>query len=485
MKFFVRYSVLWCIVLLALVLRLYRVDYPLLDWHSFRQVDTASVTREYLKNGIDILRPEYHDLGDIQSGLHNIDGYRMVEFPFVNALTAGLIKVIPILPLVPTSRVISILFSLGTLVSLFFLTKQLSGKKVAYLAALTFAVLPYIVYYSRAVLPESPLVFFSVLSLWTFFYGIKKDQYLWIIVSVVALSVAFLLKPFAVFLLPVYVTGAVLQFGKNVWKKWYLYLFFFSPLPFLAWRSWITQFPTGIPASDWLYNSDGIRLRPAWFRWLFFERLTKMQLGFFGLAFLPFILKKITKDVYIYLAWWLGIACYFIIIATGNVRHDYYQYFTTPILSITVGYGVLQLYKTLYTIKIKALSKHTKHLIALTTCAILYICMLFFGLRATHGFFNVNNWEYVTAGKRADEILPADALVIAPAFGDTAFLFQTNRKGWPIGFNIEEKIEKGATHYISTSYDDEARMLEDKYFIVEKTDLYIIIDLTKEKETNL
>ena len=74
------------IILVAFLVRLYRIDNPIADWHSFRQADTASVTREYIENSIDLLRPRYHDLSNIQSGFDNPMGYRMVEFPFINGL---------------------------------------------------------------------------------------------------------------------------------------------------------------------------------------------------------------------------------------------------------------------------------------------------------------------------------------------------------------------------------------------------------------
>ncbi|MDQ5951790.1 MAG: 2 protein, partial [Patescibacteria group bacterium] len=47
----------------------------------------------------------------------------------------------------------------------------------------------------------------------------------------------------------------------------------------------------------------------------------------------------------------------------------------------------------------------------------------------------------------------------------------------------DKKIELGATHYISTSYDEEAKMLEEKYFTIEKSPQYILIDLTKDKNS--
>src|SRR5689334_19814520 len=80
------------ILIIATVMRLYRITNPLADWHSFRQADTASVTREYVKHGIDLLHPTYHDLSNIQSGKDNPKGYRMVEFPLVNAGTAWVIQ---------------------------------------------------------------------------------------------------------------------------------------------------------------------------------------------------------------------------------------------------------------------------------------------------------------------------------------------------------------------------------------------------------
>ena len=46
-----------------------------------------------------------------------------------------------------------------------------------------------------------------------------------------------------------------------------------------------------------------------------------------------------------------------------------------------------------------------------------------------------------------------------------------------VGFEIEDKIAKGAQYYVSTSYDDEAHMLEKEYPVLAKTSDYIIIDL--------
>ena len=83
------------VVIVAVSLRLYQLQTPLADWHSWRQADTASVTREYLKGQARWLIPEYHDLSNIPSGLPNPNGYRMVELPLINWLTVLILRIWP------------------------------------------------------------------------------------------------------------------------------------------------------------------------------------------------------------------------------------------------------------------------------------------------------------------------------------------------------------------------------------------------------
>lgn len=456
------------ILILAFLLRLYRINNPVADWHAFRQADTASVTREYVKaERIDILRPEYHDLSNIQSGLDNPEGYRMVEFPFVNASIAFVLKKIPSLDLVVFSRLVSVLSSLGTIFCLYYLVKEISNKKLALMTTFVYAVLPYSIYYSRVILPEPFFLFFSTLSLWRFTVYLKRKKISAYLLSMLALALAALLKPFVVFLAPVYL-ALLWQFGawKNL-KDWKIYLYpILAFLPLLAWRQWILNFPTGIPASDWLLNGNGIRLRPAWFRWLFYERLGKLFLGYFGLILLLANLLKKNKETLIYGAWWLGIILYFIVVASGNVQHDYYQNMMLPILSISVARGF---------ILIQEKYKKAGSYLAPT----LLILTLIFSWQQVKGYFNVNHWEYIKAGKAVAALEEKDSKVIAPAMGDTIFLFQTEHRGWPIGFEIEDKINKGAEIYVSSSFNYEAEELAEKYQTIEKTNDYIIIDLRK------
>lgn len=464
-------SYLSLILLLAFFVRLYKINNPVADWHSFRQADTASVTREYVKaDKIDLLRPHYQDLSNIQSGLDNLDGYRMVEFPFVNAFLAIFLRTFKNLDLVLFSRLSSVFISLGTILVLYKLVKEFSGTKTALLTALVYALLPYSIYYSRVILPEPYFLFFSTLSIWQFYLFAKKRNLSHYLFSIINLALAALLKPFVVFLAPVYLV-IIWQFRQNkIWKNPLIYLLpVLAFTPMLLWREWIKNFPSGIPVSDWLFNGNGIRFRPAWFRWLFYERLSKLFLGYFGVVFLLSNLWKKGQDFYLYAAWWLAVLLYFIVIATGNVQHDYYQNFILPIVAISVARGIV------------VINEKLSKKIAWPIIFCFALGGLFFSWQQIAGYFSVNHWEYIKAGQIADKKIAHDALVIAPAMGDTQFLFQTNRRGWPIGFEIEDKIKKGASAYVSANYDWEAKALEEKYQTIIKNNDVIIIDLKAPK----
>lgn len=477
----------------ALLVRTYRLNFPLADWHSFRQVDTAAVTREYVRRGVDLLHPRYHDVSNIQSGKENFAGWRMVEFPLMNAVTAWILQINPRLQLVPTSRLVSIVASLISLLSLYWLVRSWHGKLTAFLAAFFFAFLPYNIFYSRTVLPEPFMVMWSLLAAMalSFWQPKKQTTFFWVIVAALCWSMALLVKPMAIFFAPMYL-GIVGKRWPLSWKQGLLFAVAFAAagIPVYLWREWITQFPEGIPANTWLFNSNGIRLQPAWWRWLFAERIGKLMFGYWLASFLflglladvPNWVKKGNwwQQVWNWkLKWWqsagplflgtVGMMAYLVIFATGNVQHDYYQVPLVPVLCWLVARGITWVWeKAENALQRFGLVSGTLILIGLS---------FFFSWYEIRGNFNVNNWAMVKAGEAAKRLIPENSLVIAHYMGDTTLLFHTQRWGWPIGFEIEDKIAKGAEFYISTSLDDEANRLKREYTVVEETPEYIIIDL--------
>ena len=100
------------------------------------------------------------------------------------------------------------------------------------------------------------------------------------------------------------------------------------------------------------------------------------------------------------------------------------------------------------------------------------------------GLYQINNGTHILAGERADEILPKEAVVVAPNAGDTSFLYYINRPGFAfVPLPVAEMIQLyGVTHFVSTSYDAQTNELLGLYKVVEKTPEYVIIDL-RERST--
>lgn len=461
------------IIVLAFVLRLYKIDSPVGDWHSWRQADTSAVTRNFGKFGLDLLHPRFDDLSNIPSGKDNLMGYRFVEFPIYNAISYLIFQVTLHIPLSleVTERLVSIVASLCSIYFVFAIVRRYGDERTGLYAAVLMAALPYNIYYSRVILPEPMLVAASLGSMYFFIEWVEQKQRGWLLLSAVLGAVALTIKPVAVFFF-VPLMFPLLRGGLSG-KKILGGIFFgvVTVIPFVLWRRWMMQFPEGIPVWNWLFNSDGIRFKGAFFQWIFAERLAKLILGYWGVLFFSLgILKKSKGTDWFFHLWGLSMLLYVSILATGNVKHDYYQIITIPIIAIYVAFGI------------KYIQEQAGKSMGRMASWLLLFCvsfgMLAFSWYTIRTYYWINNGRMVEAGKAADVLLPSDAKVIAPYGGDTAYLYQINRQGWPIGFEIDDKIKKGATYYISIDpKDPEPMMLMEKYGYVLKTDQYAIIKL--------
>ncbi|MBI2600892.1 glycosyltransferase family 39 protein [Candidatus Daviesbacteria bacterium] len=458
------------IVLGAFILRLYKIDAPLADWHSWRQADTAAVTRNFIKEGLNPFFPKFDDISAIsENPLVNPNRFRFVEFPIYNIFTYPLYLFFGINE--AYHRLVSVLFSLGSIVFIYLITKKYANTFVALLSAFIFAFLPFSIFFSRTILPEPTFLFFSLGMLYFVDKWITNKGKSVALIAYIFTAVAFLIKPWAIFFtLPV--IYSFFQKHQRIWPVPLKYVFFviLALAPFLLWRLWILQQPQGIPASSWLLNSDAIRFKPAFWWWIISERIGREILGATGAVLFYIGILKRPKN-YFFHTWLISSLLFIVIFATGNVRHNYYQISFVPIASIFTALGFYYLVKgsrelivRLWTIPV----------------AILFLALTFyFTWLQVKGFYQINNPVIVEAGKKADQILPKDALVVAPYNGDTAFLYQTNRAGFPfVPLPVPDLITQfGVTHFVSTSKDDQTNWVMKHFKILEENDKYVIVDL--------
>ncbi len=455
------------ILVLGFVVRLYKIDNPIADWHSWRQADTATVTRNFVKYGVNPFIPRYDDFFDASGkGYINPNGFRMVEFPIFNLIHFTFYKIYPVLGLVYWGRMTAIFSWIVAAITLFFIIRRHSSQVTAFLALGLFLFLPYGIYFSRIILPDQLMVALALLTLNSFDLWNKDPKKMHFVLTIAFGAMAILVKPLAIFLLVPMVWQA-----KSKFRDFRIYVIAACiALPFLLWREWVAKFPEGTPAFIWLLNGNNIRFRPAFFRWMFGERLAGLILGKWGIA--PFFMGLVSSFSSPYLLTWiLGALLYVVIFATGNIQHDYYQILIMPAVSVVTALGLTKLFQS---------EKTTLATLAKRGLVVMAMCfMVAFSWYDIVGNYQVNHWEILEAGSAIQRLTNPNAVVLASYMGDTAFLYQTNRRGFALLPAPIKDLKDlwGVSYYVSTNFDDEASKIMNKYTIVEETPRYVVVRL--------
>ena len=475
------FFILSIILLIALVVRLYKIDIPLADFHSWRQADTAAVARNFLKFGFDLLHPRYDDLSSIQSGLENPQGYRMVEFPFYNAIFAYAYKIFPILSLEIFGRLTTVFFSLIIIAILYYLGLKETRRPTAIFASLSYAILPFFVFFSRVILPDTTAVAAVFLSIFfLYLYSDAKNNQLSAISSyllaVVFFSLSLLIKPVTIFYSLAIIYLFFRRYSWSMFKKFSVYIFFIAGLfPLILWRYHIQQFPEGIPNNYWLITQvntpagrENIFFRPAFFRWIFFERINNVILGGYLTFFL--ILGFIAKPKKFFFHFILLSAFAFLFtIQGGNIQHEYYQTLILPPVSLLIGLGV------------NYLIEHKKNFFH---PAFLYlVIILIFAFSLFFSYFKVKNYyqypnDLIKIAKIVNTLTKPEDKIVTDRLGDTTLLYLMDRRGAPVIYKEIDELKKLDYRYLVTQNHELITELKNKqYPIIFENNNFALIKL--------
>lgn len=455
-KIFTRHDavILILILICAFSFRMYKFTTPLADWHSFRQVDTAAVARNFVADGFDLLHPKYDDLSNVATGEYNPEGLRLAEFPLYNASFALLYKMAPVIPLEQYGRLVSILFSLTTLSIIYYFLRVEASRAAAIFGSLIYAIMPFFVFYSRVVLPDTTAVSLAFLALFFLYkWGDKPKNnvhgVIFYVVSLLCAMAAVLVKPPAVFY---FLALAYIFFRKYTFRillKPQVYIYFIAALmPFALWRYWISLFPVGGPGFEWLITSvntsEGqkiIFMRPAFFRWVFYERILLLIMGGWAgsLVFLG-ALRKLTRPWFMYS---IGISAivYLGVFQGGNVQHDYYQIIILPVLAIFAGLGAGLLYEI-----DKKLLPHVFVTVALVGIIGFSAVMSFEQVKGMYSYSE----SLLNTARIIRTVTPEDAKVVTDTTGDTTLLYNAQRKGMPVLADDLDKLKARGMQYFVT-----------------------------------
>ncbi|HRN70124.1 MAG TPA: glycosyltransferase family 39 protein [Candidatus Woesebacteria bacterium] len=466
-------GILIFLFILSILPRLYRIDNPIADWHSWRQADTAAITRNFIKEGFTPLFPKFDSLNSLNENQEpNPHRYFFAEFPIYNIIVYPFYYYFGVNEVY--HRAVSVFFASLTTVFLYLLTRKLSGNTTALIAAFFFAILPYNIYYGRVTMADPLHIFFGVLTLYLVAKWSESKNLIWPILAGLATTFTILTKPYGLVLgLPI---GYMLLrgHGLKLFTSPGLYLYaIISFAPFFAWRWHINQHPEGMFGTTWLYNQGDIRFTGAYFRWILFDRLNRLifATGGFVLFFLGLAKSVTKKEGYIYHVWLAGILVFFVVIAKGNVTHDYYQLPIVPVGCILMARGLVWL--------ITIGKGFIQNCINVVVAISLVLMMIGFGWYEVRGYFNVNRSEIVEIGKVIDELTPKNAKIIAPYMNDPAFLYQTNRYGWTNGGGlIPFYVKEGADYLAVVDFDSDSQYWIDRCKIIaESKGRWVLVDV--------
>lgn len=448
------YLILSFILIVALFFRLYKINTPLADIHSWRQADTAAVARNFVRNGFNLLKPQFDDISISSTGLENPQGLRFVEFPLYNASFALLYRYLPVLPLEVFGRLISVFFSLFIIAILYYFVLKEKNRIAAIVSAGIYAVFPFYVFFSRIVLPETTalaLVFLALFFLYLWAEPKTKNLigFVFYSVSLIFLATAVLVKPTIVF----YCLSLVFLFWRkyqvNIIKRLDFYIYFtLASAPFLLWRHYISAFPQGIPPSEWLINyvntSEGMKnifFSFSFFRWIFFERINNVIFG--GYLTAVFLIGVISRQKkYFLFSLLISALIYLLTFQGGNVQHEYYQTLILPPLAIFVGLGISTMILEGKTFLNPVIS-------IITTIAIIFLSF-FFSFYIVRNYYNYPQ-DLIQMAKIINTLTLSTDKVVTDRTGDTTLLYLADRRGAPaINYNLPD-LKKHGYNYFETA----------------------------------
>lgn len=463
------FFILFFILIIAFIFRLYKINIPLADLHSWRQADTAAVARNFVRSGFDLFHPKYDDLSNVQSGIDNPQGYRMVEFPIYNAIFAYFYKLMPIFSLEVWGRLTTVIFSLIIIAIIYYLLLKESSRLSAMFGAFVYAVFPFFVFFSRVILPETSALAFSMLAIFFFYLNSNHKEktfksIIYHLLSIIFFTFALLIKPTIIFYLLPIIVLFYRKYKLNLIKKLDFYLYFiiiFIPLAY--WRFYIKNFPEGIPFSDWLFTSTNtaqglksIFFRPSFFRWIFFERINNLILGGYLTVFM--ILGAITKHKkYLLISFVVSALAYILVFQGGNLQHEYYQTLILPVLAMMVGVGINFVFNN---------KKELIHPILMSIFVFALIGFSFyFSYFKVIGYYQYSQ-ELVQEANIINSLTNLEDKIVTDRTGDTTLLYLSNRRGAPAIFREPIELKNLGYKYLITSSTDEIKIMKPDFAII-------------------
>ncbi|MCC6991355.1 MAG: glycosyltransferase family 39 protein [Acidobacteria bacterium] len=450
-----RSSVDWCafgILLLALLFRLYRLDVPFVDAHSWRQVTNADIARLWAEGPIDFFYPAVSWGGP--------DGRVGLEFPLLHLFIALAWR------LAGTSneagRLVPVAFSLVTVWWTYRLGTRLFSPAAGRAAAFLMAVSPSVVYFGRTPLSDTPMLAFSVAAVLGYVAYTQTGRARHALFGAVALALAGLFKLPAVLVLgPVLWTGLVTKgLRRTLADPWFVA----APLAAIGaialWylhadqiylETGLTQAifrPSGTYAADIAQYAGPFTTVSHWTRrdLLTWDTANELLFRYWALHLTPIFtvltLAGLASWRWTFRArsivdvWTLAAASLVAVSLAGQIPHEFHQLPTLPPLALYFGMAAAPLFSDAFH---QRMAGRLRLVSAAVAAAVLVAAAVFGFVKSgviPHLYRPDNlNQAVIDAGWAIEKVTPAGALIATVEYerygtNSPMVLYFAHRRGW-------------------------------------------------------
>jgi hypothetical protein len=413
-------------------------------------------------------------------------GYLEAECPLIPALVAVVYHVTGLHETV--GRLIIIGFSLGLIGATYRLALILDGRpSFANAAAFLIAVSPACIFFGRTVIPDTPMMFFTVLALVGFAEFGRTDAARWMWIGAAALTIACLLKLPAVFVGPAIVAVLVQYRGWRAFSDPRVWIAGIVPLAITAawyWRAHIIfertgltmgilgaptkMYPAYVSPGPWpnvysKWSTAALLTDSAFYERMFvrFYHFLLLPFGFVG-AMLGALLWKAPGRRSM-TVWLVSLTIFFFIAGEVHRVHEYYQIPFVVVAAMFFGAAARPLFdETWLSERLGGgrfrLAKYAS-IVAVLAIASIYcssLTQLYFAPR--------DNAERMRQAGRIVDVVTDDnsVAIVVDDYGimSPIFLYFAHFKGWSfeptdVSPSVVENLRQlGARYFVTTRWDE-------------------------------
>jgi len=494
------------VIALGLAVRLYGINSPLVDSHQIRQAQTAMMTRNLYYDNMDIFHTRLDFFGEEP-------GHVIMEFPLMHGITALLYYIFG--PCDVIGRLVSVAFSVGAMFLMYALARQFLPRPGSFAALALYAFSPMNIFFSRAFMPESSMMFFMIGALYFIIRWLKEETRGLYLAAVIFAAIVGLIKPTAGIVFVPILTAWFLKYRWNLFRRFTFWIYMLlAIMPLILWGAYAHHFnamnpcPLGYGVS-WMKIIRTRGIMEHWFNFKFYKfvggsivLILLTPLGFLGTAGGVLCVRKGNQRKLLYL--WLGaIIAYFYVLAGPNSGHIYYHLPLLPLSAIFFGFSVEWLLNRRSFFK-KVFKKKGVKLLGLGLISLILVGYGIGYLKYFRYMYDITlRMPYVL---EVSEIIkrntPKERFIVMNQGGvpPAVLAYYSERKTsffivWKEAItDLENQRARGATAYvaINSKYTNAVqttknnkdfwKYLNEKYAPIAVTDNYLIFDIREEKK---